>query len=215
MFPDGYARHTPNLTGNRIVRAISIDVALLESIGGALSDLAESWQWVEVGDTVPAVVAACYDAVESWYSPMNIGQIVPFIGSLPDGWLAMDGSTYDADLYPELFLQLDSQFKNVPANEFTLPDLGGLFPLGAGNGFLLGDVGGAVSVALGVDEMPAHTHNYQQVIIDIDVKTLGAPDPTGARYGGNVPKSSAGSGVAHENMPPYVTLNYGVFSGRI
>jgi len=215
MISDGYARHTPVLTGNKLVRAMSLDVALLESVGGALTDLAESWQWLEVGDPVADVMTELYEIIESWYAPMDIGQIVAFIGELPDGYLPMDGSTFDADLYPELFSIIDSQFKDIGQNEFTLPDLGGLFPVGSGVGYVLGSTGGSVSVSLDVDEMPAHTHDYSLPVQGVDVGGAGPPLPSVSSIVPSTPTSATGSGNAHENLPPYITLNYGVFSGRI
>lgn len=97
---------------------------------------------------------------------------------------------------------------------FTLPDLVNYFPVIAGDTYSLGDSGGAVDVALAIAELPSHTHNYQQVIIDVDVKTVGAPDPWGARLGAVGPTSATGSGDAHENLPPFYSLIFGIFSGR-
>jgi microcystin-dependent protein len=215
MFPDGFGRHTPELTGDIVVRAMSVDVALLPHFGDVLNLLANDYQWLETADTVDDIVQACAVSVASWYTPMNIGQIVAFIGVLPDGYLAMDGSTYDADLYPELFSIIDSQFQDIPANEFTLPDLGGVFPIGSGNGYLLGDIGGSVSVSLAVDEMPAHTHNYSMPVQGVDIGGAGPPLPAVSTITPGTPTSSAGSGNAHDNLPPYITLVYGVFSGRL
>ncbi|GAG82346.1 unnamed protein product [marine sediment metagenome] len=212
---DGYNRHTPLLTGVKVVRAMSLDVALLPHVGEVIGNLSQDWIWLEVGDVVSDVVEECHDIVDSWYAPMNIGQVSTFLGSLPDGWLPLAGGTYDADLYPELFVALDSQFKDVPSNEFTLPDLGGLFPLSSGDGYVLGDSDGAVSVSLAIDEIPAHTHNYSLPVQGPTIGGAGPPLPAVNAIVPNTPTSSAGSGNAHENMPPYITLNYGVFSGRI
>jgi microcystin-dependent protein len=198
-----------------MVRAMSFDVALLPHLGDALAALANEWAWFEDGDTVSDVVQECYDALESWYAPMNIGQIVAFIGVLPDGWLAMDGSTYDGSLYPELYSLIDTQFKDVGQNEFTLPNLGGLFPLGSGNGYVLGDTGGAVSISLAVDEMPSHTHDYTLPVQGADIGGAGPPLPAVSTVTPGTPTTSAGSGNAHENLPPYIALVYGVFSGRV
>lgn len=215
MSTDGFSRHTPILSGVRIVRALSFDSALLLHLGGVLSELTDEWIWSEVGDSVDDVVTACSDMVQSWYAPMNIGQIVSFIGALPPGWLAMDGGTYSGDVYPELFDAIDSQFKDVGQNEFTLPDLGGLFPVSSGVGYVLGDTGGAVSVSLSVDEMPAHSHNYTMPVAAASIGGAGPPVPAVPSVTPGTPTSSSGSGNAHENLPPYITLNYGVFSGRL
>lgn len=194
---------------------MSLDIALFPHFGDAITKLSNAWVWDEVGDSVEDVVASCKDSVESWYSSMMIGQVSYFLGSLPDGWLSLDGSTYSGGDYPELISHLDSQFVDEGQNEFTLPDVGGLFPVVSDDVFLLGDSGGLGDVALSVDEMPAHTHNYQQVIVDVDVKTVGVPDPLGARLGIMIPTSSSGGGSSHENKPPYFSMIAGIFSGRI
>jgi microcystin-dependent protein len=212
---DGLARHTPTLLGNKIIRAMSIDVALLPSVGGALSDLAESFQWLEVGSTVEDVVASLMGSVASWYAPMNVGQISFFVGSLPDGWLAMDGSTYDEIDHPELYAMIGSPFKDVINETFTLPDMGGLFPLVADDSFVLGAVGGFVSVALSIDELPAHTHDYTFPVQGVDIGSAGPPLPSVSSVTPGTPTGSTGSGNSHENMPPYVALIAGVFSGRV
>lgn len=211
---DGYSRHTPVLTGVKVTRAMSFDVALLPHLGDIVGNLANDWMWSEVGDPVSDIVKECADVVNSWYANMIIGQMSFFLGALPDGWLAMDGSTYDADVYPELFLMLDSQFKDVPSNEFTLPDLGGLFPMGDGDGYVLGDIGGAVSVTLDLTEVPAHTHDYTFPVTGPTIGGAGPPMPAVSTVTPGTPTSSSGSDQAHENLPPYMTLIMGVFSGR-
>ncbi len=212
---DGIGRHTPALSGEIVVRALSIDGALLPYVGDALNALANAYQWVEVGETVDDIVQACSDVVSSFYGDFMVGSIGHFLGSLPDGWLAMDGSTHDAGDYPELFLLLDEQFKDIGQDEFTLPDLGGLFALGSGNGFLLGDTAGAVDVTLALSEIPSHNHTYIQPIANVDLEAPGVPDILAAGVGPGTTTGDSGGGQAHENMPPYIALVVGVFSGRI
>lgn len=212
MVSDGFGRHTPTLAGENVVRALSIDSALVPHVSDAIAQITNTWHWLEVGDSVSDVVEACADALDSWYKPMLIGQVSSFLGSLPFGWLALDGSTYDDVDYPELWSLLDGQFKS--GNTFTLPDFAGLVVVAAGDGLTVGDVGGESSVTLSVDEMPAHTHNYQSVLVDIEIKTVGAPIPYGARLGPLAPTSSTGGGQSHENMMPYFVVVMGIFAGR-
>ena len=211
----GFNRHTPTLNGTKIVRALSIDSALIPHVSDAITQLVNDWMWLEVGDTVEDVVKECSSAVESWYIPMEIGMTSYFLGSLPGGWLPLDGTTYDELDYPELFAQLDAQFKDEINDTFTLPDLDTLFVRNTTSNGEIGSLGGASTVTLTSAQMPAHTHNYESVIIDIDIKTVGTPDPGGARVGPLLPTSSTGSGEAHENEPPYVSMVMGIFSGRI
>lgn len=211
---DGNARHTPILDGVKVTRALSIDGALLPHVSDAIASLIETYGWLEVGDSVSDIVDECSEALGSWYVPMMIGQVSSFLGVLPSGWLALDGSTYEEADYPELWELLDDQFKNESASTFSLPNFGGLVPVATGNGFVVGDTGGVGDVTLSLDQIPGHTHNYQSVLIDIEIKTLGAPIPYGARIGPLAPTSSAGGGLSHDNMQPYFAVVMGIFSGR-
>lgn len=212
---DGFARHTPQLVGEKLVRAVSIDAALIGDVSDAITALTSVEQWVEVGDTVDAIVNECKDAVAFWYSDMLIGTVAQFMGSLPDGWLEMDGSTYDEVDYPELYAFLDTVFKNEIAETFTLPDIDGSVVVGIGTGVGLGDTGGASSVALSVAEMPVHNHSYVPPVLNIDLEGPGVPDILAAGVGAPTVTGDTGSGDSHENMPPYLGLRFGVFSGRV
>ena len=212
---DGISRHTPTLAGDKMARVIVFDASLAPFVGEALTLLTNRWTWLEVGDPIDDIIDACFLAVDTYYLNGMIGTISAFLGDLPPYWLALDGSTYDQGDYPELSELLDAQFRDDQADEFTLPDFSGIFPIGLGGSITLGDAGGENSHTLTEAEMPAHTHTYTSVIVDIDVKTLGAPDPAGARLGPPSPTSSAGSGNSHENRPPFFAVNYGIFSGRI
>jgi microcystin-dependent protein len=211
---DGIGRHTPFLSGSKLVRALSIDDALISHISDAVAQLSISANWVEVGDSIPDIVAECFNALDSWYlSSMLIGQVSSFLGALPSYWLPLLGDTYDRDDYPELWLALDAQYKD--STTFTLPDLSDLFVVLAGTGsYALGDTGGVDEHTLVTSEIPIHTHTYVPPIFDVDMKTVGVPDILGARMGTPVSTGPTGGDSAHENRPPYYALTMGVFAGR-
>ncbi len=214
MADDGIGRHTPQLSGNKIVRALSIDDALISHVSDAIAQLSISANWVEVGDSIPDVVTAAFEALDSWYlSNMLIGQVSTFLGALPSFWLPLLGGTFDRDDYPELWLQLDAQYKD--STTFTLPDLSDLFIVHSGTGtYALGDTGGVDAHTLIAAEMPTHTHTYVPPIFDVDIKSVGVPDILGARMGTPVATGPTGGGGDHENRPPYYALTMGVFAGR-
>lgn len=214
MADDGIGRHTPQLSGNKIVRALSIDDALTSHISDAIAQLSISDNWVEIEDSIPDVVAECFDALDSWYlSSMLIGQVSTFLGALPSFWLPLEGDTYDRDDYPELWLQLDAQYKN--STTFTLPDLSDLFVVLAGTGtYSLGDTGGVNAHTLITSEMPSHTHTYLPPVVDIDLEAPGVPDIAAARLGAPTTTGATGGDGAHENRPPYHAMIMGVFAGR-
>lgn len=214
MIADGIGRHTPNLFGIRIVRALSIDSALIPHVSDAIAQLTIAANWVEVDGSIDAVVAASREALDSWYlSNMLIGQVSSFLGSLPSFWLPLSGDTFDRVDYPELWEALDSQYKN--STTFTLPNISDLFLAVAGDGdYSLGDTDGENEHTLTTSEMPSHTHIYTPPVIDLDLEAPGVPDIAAARLGVPTSTGSTGDDSAHENRPPFYAVTMGVFAGR-
>ena len=90
----------------------------------------------------------------------------------------------------------------------STPDLRDRFVVGAGSAYSPGDTGGANSVTLTVNQIPAHTHTYidQYVAINNGYRPWPASNnDCGAR---NVDSGSTGGGQSHENRPPYYALCY-------
>lgn len=211
---DGYARHTPTLSGTRIIRALSIDSALISDVSEAITQLDQSSHWVEVGDPISDITNECSRAVELWYSDMLIGSVQAFMGELPEGWIELDGSTYDEVDYPELYSYLDTVFKNEIAETFTLPNLDDSFIAGIDSTLVMGDTGGSSSIALSVAELPAHNHSYVPPVLNIDLEGPGVPDILAAGVGTPTTTGDTGSGNAHENRPKFIAMRYGIFAGR-
>jgi microcystin-dependent protein len=214
MVADGIGRHTPVLSGTKIVRALSIDGALIPHVSDAIAQLTIKSTWLEVDDSVDDIVADCFTALDSWYrSSMLIGQVSSFLGSLPDFWLPLAGDTFDRVDYPELWDALDDQFKN--STTFTLPNLSDLFLAIAGDGtYTLGDSGGEADHELTTDEIPSHSHTYLPPVVDLDLEAVGVPDIMAARLGTPISTGSTGGGSSHENRPPFFAVVMGIFSGR-
>lgn len=211
---DGIARHTPQLTGATQCRVVQCDSALFPHIGDVITTLADSWRWLEVGDSVDDTVTAVWSAIESFYGQTMIGKIDVFLKALPTGWLSLDGATYSKDDYPLLYEAIDASFKNETAETFTLPDFDGRFVLDAGSTYNLGDTGGEASHVLTVDEMPEHTHTYLRPDPAVDIGSVGTPIPGITTATPNFPTGSAGNGSAHENRPPYIAVVFGIFAGQ-
>lgn len=214
MVADGFGRHTPALSGKKLVRALSIDSALIPHVSDAIAQLVIDANWVEINDTIDDVVEECFSALDSWYfGKMLIGQVSSFLGPLPDFWLPLAGDTFDRVDFPELWEALDSQYKD--ATTFTLPDLSDLFLAMAGTGaYSLGDSGGEEDHTLTTAEMPGHTHNYTPPQLTLDIRSVGAPTVSAAVIGPPTPTSSTGDDNAHENRPPFYAVIMGVFAGR-
>jgi microcystin-dependent protein len=139
-----------------------------------------------------------------------------------------------------LFSLLGTTYGGDGRSTFALPNLQGSAPLGAGQspGLSLrdlGETGGAQAVTLLASEMPAHPHAARASTAG------GVNSPANATWGesklgktplavyaasgaNNVSMSSqalavAGSGLPHNNMPPYLCLTFiialqGIFPPR-
>lgn len=93
------------------------------------------------------------------------GVIEMFAGSVaPDGWLICDGSSISRKTYDNLFKVIGTTYGSGNSNNtFTLPDMRGRCPIGAGSGAgltarSLAATAGAETVTLSEANMPSHTH---------------------------------------------------------
>jgi len=205
------ARFTPELSGDHVVRAMSVDVALLPHVGEVLGNLADEWRWEEIGDDIDTITQEIQTSVAQWYSNMLIGLVGMFAVALPSGWLLLDGSTHDKVDYPELWELLDASMKT--ASDFTLPDMTDAFPQGTDTVGGVGATGGENTTNLTIAQLAAHTHTYLPPVLTIDAETPSVPIPT-AGIGSPTATGSTGSGDDIENRPSFVTFQYAIFAGR-
>ena len=166
-----------------------------------------------------------------------IGQIMIFGGNFPPrGWAFCDGSLLAIQSNTALFSILGTTYGGDGRVTFGLPDLRGRVPIGMGNGPGLtprqqSEMSGEENHTLITSEMPAHNHT-------VTVGVSGNP-PSTSRASGAVPASgqfydaaanaagslgavacaNAGGNQGHNNMQPYLALNYvialqGIFPSR-
>ena len=205
------ARHTPVLSGEKKIRALSLDSALFSHVGDAITKLTNDWVWDSVGDSVADVVAECKSAVESWYSDMLIGTVLPWIVNPPSGWLLLDGSTYAITDYPELSALLPAHLITGP--NFTLPDVSYAFPQAVQDEDDAGAVVGSNVLTLTVGQLPPHSHTYTPPALTIDAETPVVPIPT-AGIGSPTATGDTGDGDDIDIRPKRFGLVYAVFAGR-
>ena len=88
-----------------------------------------------------------------------VGSVTMFAGATaPTNWLICDGrSLSTAAPYDKLFAAIQYAFGGSGAN-FNLPNLQGVFPLGAGASNPLGSKAGSYSYTIGVNNLPPHAH---------------------------------------------------------
>ncbi len=155
-----------------------------------------------------------------------VGEIRLFAGNFaPNGWALCNGQVIAIADNDTLFTLLGTTYGGDGQTTFALPDLRGRAPLhqGAGPGLTpraLGQSGGSEQVTLGVPEMPAHSHAQNatsaaaqpaagpsgSVLAATAVNVYGSGTPTTAMAAGAI--AAVGGGEPHDNMAPYVALNY-------
>jgi len=156
----------------------------------------------------------------------------------PKGWAFCDGQILPISQNTALFSLLGTTYGGDGRSTFALPDLQGSAPMhpGQGNGLSLRDLGemsGTESVTLLVSEIPIHTHNAVASVEPSDNRlpkpTVALSISTGAfAYVTGSPAlvqmapqalAPAYGSLPHNNMQPYLTLNFcialqGVFPPR-
>lgn len=142
-------------------------------------------------------------------------------GDPPDGWLVCDGQTLSRSSYTSLFSILGTTYGNTTDYNFRVPDTEGAVVVGQadfGTNFdALGETGGEISHTLTVAEMPSHRHADDRGV------TAGSSWSNGAAYyalapnlgttGGALASTYTGGDGAHNNLQPYLVLNYIIFTG--
>ena len=164
----------------------------------------------------------------------------PFLGEIrliassaaPAGWALCNGQLLPIGQNQALFSLLETRYGGNGSTTFGLPNLQGRVPMHVGNGHTLAEAGGAATIALEGQHLPKHIH----ALIGSSDSSNATADPTNALlapvnggYGAFDPHNdtillpasvaNAGGGQPHQNMMPYLALNYmialqGIFPTR-
>ena len=166
----------------------------------------------------------------------------PFLGMIiivpynfaPRGWAFCSGQILPIAQNTALFSLLGTTFGGNGQTTFALPDMRGRCALSSGQGpglssYTLGEVAGTETITLTVNQIPAHPHT---VLANGESNTTGKPannyPATNGAYNpandgtqmaaGMIPPSGGGN-QPHDNMQPYLVLNYcialeGIFPSR-
>ena len=136
----------------------------------------------------------------------------------PRNWAKCDGELLPIEQNQALFSILSTTYGGDGRTDFALPDLRGRTPLHKGNGISLGQYDGEEGVALTTTEIPAHTHTAHTASAN-----AGSNDPTDRLlaqtanlYGAasnlvsmaSTAIGSTGGGQEHNNMQPYLVINF-------
>lgn len=165
-------------------------------------------------------------------------RIFPF-NFAPKGWAFCNGQLMPISQNTALFSLLGTTYGGDGRSNFALPNMQGNSPMQqgqsiTGSSYILGENGGTPSVTLLQSEMPQHNHPIQG---NINPSDLATPSPArslaranpGQAYTATLsnitqfaPASSIlpnGSSMPHNNLMPYLTLNFcialqGIFPPR-
>jgi microcystin-dependent protein len=154
-----------------------------------------------------------------------IGEIRVFAGNFaPLGWALCNGQLMAIAENTALFQLLGTTYGGDGVQTFALPNLQGRVLIHQGqaiglSNYLMGQVGGAESVALSAQQLPVHTHPLVGVAASATAPNPGpnvtlAMSPSGIPIYGTgantalAPQAitAAGSGQAHENRQPYLAI---------
>lgn len=167
----------------------------------------------------------------------------PFLGEIkivafnfaPRGWAFCDGQILPINQNQSLYSLLGTMYGGDGRTTFALPDLRGRSPIhvGAADGGTnraLGSKAGEETHTLTGAETPAHTHplNGTNDLATLNTPGGNVPARGGSNFYGDIPPatamdaaavSSTGGGQGHENMMPFLVLNFvialqGIFPPR-
>lgn len=174
---------------------------------------------------------------------------LPFVGEImtvpfdfaPVGWALCNGQLMPISQNTALFSILGTTYGGDGRSTFALPNLQGCSPMQAGQGadlsnYALGQAGGEVTVTLDRTQIPTHSHaigvvdaagtqnspsggRFAKAQYGKAFDLQYAPSPSTGTTMNPDALASAGGGQPHNNMPPYLVVNFiialqGVFPAR-
>ena len=150
----------------------------------------------------------------------------------PRGWAFCDGQILPINQNQSLYSLLGATYGGDGRTSFALPDMRGRTPIHRTDGYEIGQSGGSETVTLSVGEIPPHTHTVNAISTESDGRAISSTemlaDSNKPFYAESNSSSSplhagtisfSGGGASHENMQPYLAINYcialqGLFPSR-
>jgi microcystin-dependent protein len=137
----------------------------------------------------------------------------------PKGWALCNGQLLPINQNQALFALLGTTYGGNGQTNFALPNLRGRVPIHFGAAHSLGEAAGSTSVTVNIQQLSTHTHPFMGsgTLGDTpsSANTVLAQTPT-IIYGpvqalttlNPINVSSVGGSQPHNNMMPYLTLNF-------
>jgi microcystin-dependent protein len=168
--------------------------------------------------SIPEINKLTDDNINKMKQAINLnapaGVISMYGGStVPNGWLLCDGSAVSRTTYARLFSAIGTTYgAGNGSTTFNLPNFKGRVPVGLDSSQSefnsLNKKGGEKTHTLTINEMPSHNHNLPGRLVNTDgsgiVRELSGQD----NANNNSASYNTGGGQAHNNLQPYITVNY-------
>ncbi len=169
----------------------------------------------------------------------------PFVGEVrlfgfnfaPRGWALCRGQLLSISQNTALFSLIGTYYGGNGTSTFALPNLQGNIAVGQGQGiglsnYTVGQIAGSATVTLLANQLPPHSHTL------VAGTAATTPTPAANAYFGSAPRgrnayatssdgtrmaaasvATSGSSTPHNNMMPYLAMNYcislqGIFPSR-
>ena len=152
----------------------------------------------------------------------------------PKGWALCNGQLLPINQNQALFALLGTTYGGNGQTNFALPNLRGQVPISFGNGHNLGEAAGTTAVTVNLQQLPTHQHIMQasttqalagtnsaapaRVLANSNFSFFwGTPQSLQAFAPNSI--SNVGGSQPHNNMMPYLVLNFiialqGIFPSR-
>ncbi len=137
----------------------------------------------------------------------------------PSGWALCNGQLLPINQNQALFALMGTTYGGNGQTNFALPNLRGRTPIHQGSGHSMGEAAGSTSVTINIQQLPTHEH-----FVNATSAVQNNLVPTGASFAATTPSevysgtssgamhpqtlSNVGGSQPHNNMQPYLTLNF-------
>ena len=206
-------------TGNHRIQVFDPAGVFLASVGsfGAGTNQFKNPSQIAAKDDLFLVADELTGRIMAVAQPTGDAGFIQMTASLivPSGWLLCDGSAVSREEFSRLFTAIGTIYgPGDGSTTFELPDLRDRFPLGRGahpDNDTLGELGGTRLVALTASEsgLPAHSHSIPSGQSGVRrLNDAGANNTAGQGGGSTVANAPEDAASSHENMPPFLTLNF-------